>query len=425
MNYTTKAVQENQLYQDQAQNYTDVVLTSLKDLGENNVTYEDAIAQLNLNKDIVDATIKTLDATEQDALKTIFEDAENARLLQQKQTLLDAGFTYDADNNLVPPTSLGSSRRLVSRSVTNPYLMKVPDETIQNIRQYIQDQRRLLQAPDDATSSPAANDFSVRLQNHIQDLQGHLRRLGSLSGCDSGATDLQCASDKIQDLADGIVDTGNKVVYKLNVFNPILEGIPSGEATMTDLDSLVGTVYTAVDVASKIPSIGSSFTPVKNFMTPIKNGIGGIKTQLSNFQNSVGSLWSNSIGHLETIIDSFDTGDMSVAISVADAFASMQTSTCIPSFLETLTGVDIFDGTETALVTIVQYVDTFLKALKQLLQALRTDAYITMRGALKTIVDFLEDVDTAFTPFNPLGDLLTTEVEIPWVSLPYAVKDKG
>ena len=238
-------------------------------------------------------------------------------------------------------------------------------------------------------------------------------------------TALRCAADKMQELADKIVDKGNKVVNKLDVFNPILEGIALGEATMTDVESMVSTIYTAVDVATMIPSVGSSFTPVKNLMNPINTGIGGIKDKLSTFQDSVGSLWSSSIGHLKSIIDSFDTGDMSVVLGISDTFASLQNSTCIPSLLDSLTGVDIFDSVETALVTFVDYVETFVKALEKLLKALRTDEYETMKNVLETVVKFLEDTDTVFTPFNGLGNLLTRTVEIPWISSPYTMIDEG
>ena len=321
MNITIEQVEWNEL--NALVNTTEGNMTNaiddLRDLGLQNVTFDQAIEDLGLDKDAVEFAITMLPNDAQAELREIFAAANNSVLEQMKEYLWNANLTEGPNGTWILPSS---SRRLISgQSRANPDLRTVPDDTIQSIRQNIERQRRLLEASDGG--SRPSNDFAARLDGHIQVLEGHLRRLASLDGCDPGTTDLRCAADKMQELADKIVDKGNKVINKLDVFNPILEGIASGEATMTDVESMVSTIYTAADAATMIPSVGSSFTPVKNFMNPINTGIGGIKDKLSSFQDSVGSLWSSSIGHLESIIDSFDTGDMSVVLGISDTFASL------------------------------------------------------------------------------------------------------
>jgi len=151
-----------------------------------------------------------------------------------------------------------------------------------------------------------------------------------------------------------------------------------------------------------------------------------VDSKATQFENSVGKLWQNSVGRIDGIIGSFDSDAFYYVITGATAVATIQESACATSLIDELSGANLIGGIERAVHFVKDYINVLFNALKALKNTLESTAWKGISSILNGIVEAIEPVKKFFTPFEPLSKLIQTKVEIrPWFKLPYTISRLG
>lgn len=180
----------------------------------------------------------------------------------------------------------------------------------------------------------------------------------------------------------------------------------------------VTVIDVAVDVGSNIPYIGPVLKVGKVPVELAKDMIVKASGKVTTYQNKIGDVWERSVGKVFEILEGFSTTLIDPIVATGDAINVMEGNQCVQSiFTGSLPG--FLETTETALASILDYSQKLLDALKNLLETLVGSFWTQAESTLQDIMDKIEPMNEFLSPLEPLGDLLETEITLPWFQLPY------
>ena len=233
--------------------------------------------------------------------------------------------------------------------------------------------------------------FERRLSDHIEELQGHVRHLQL--ACPQGMTSTRCVSENLQGLVDELGTMSTRVTDKLTPVNDLLDKLDRGQDDMDKVEKVGSIVVQAVGIATKIPgAVGQVFKLVDNGMKPVQKTLQTIDDKGTAFENSVGKLWQNSIGRVDDLITSFDSGVVFYTIAAASAAAEIQDSVCLSTLIEELSGANLVGAMERAMNTVKNYVEALYNGIMFMLDALESTTWRIMSDALDGVVKAVEPV---------------------------------
>ena len=234
-------------------------------------------------------------------------------------------------------------------------------------------------------------DFESRLSNHIEELHGHVRQLQL--ACAAGVTAVRCIADELGNLTAALGEVSEGVNRELTPLSRLLSDLSSGQAAMDDAERVARIVFQAVGIATNIPGgIGSIFKLVKNGMHPITQVLKAVDSKATQFENSIGKLWQNSVGRIDNLIDSFDSRAVDYTVSGASAVADIQESVCMTTLINDLSGANLIGGIERSVDVVKRYIELLYSSLKALKTKLESTTWHVVSGILISIVKAVDPV---------------------------------
>jgi len=233
--------------------------------------------------------------------------------------------------------------------------------------------------------------FERCLSDHIEEIQGHIRHLKL--ACSAGSTAVRCVADSLEDLSNDLGSIGGKITTELAPLSDLLGKLDQGQDAMDKIERLGSIVVKAVGIATNIPGgVGTVFKLVDKGMKPVHKILSTVDTKATQFENTVGKLWQNSVGRIDDLISSFDSGAVYYTTQGAATVASIQDSVCATSLVNELSGANLIGGVERAVDFVKNYIELLYDALKALGSALSSTAWKVISGALESIVSAVEPV---------------------------------
>jgi len=407
-----------------------VVETVLLDAGNNMTEFDDAIADLDLNEEEIASVLLTMGKTRSDKVLEAMKKPEKDLEAQIQKALEDEQKARELDEHkheyYEDLGEVDEDGRRVLRFVPHPNKMSM-DDHIKEIDKEIDDRmhrRRLARASSNLPKD--TSNFQRLLTDHIDELSGHFRELSvSDALCEPGSTNTRCMADTFEDLAVQLSTVGGKVTQKLLPLDTLLGKMDHGQQKIDDVEKLVQYVYMAVLTVIKVPKFGKGFKPLELLMRPVKNALTIVDRKATQFDKTVGKAWDLSIGTVETLISSFDSGAVKYIVSGAAGVAAIQESQCMSSLLNHVAGFNALGGVDDAMGLLKTYMTTLIDALQGLFNMLNSKEWKKIAGILEKILNTVEPIREFFAPFHPLEELMKEKVTLLWFQKPYRQKKFG
>lgn len=160
-------------------------------------------------------------------------------------------------------------------------------------------------------------------------------------------------------------------------------------------------------------------------MKPINKGLSNVDDKATKLQNRVGNKWLVSVGNVEKLIDSFDSGAVYNTVQAAHMAAALKDSECAAAVINNLSGFDVLGGIDSAVSAVEVYVENLLTALTVLSNTLESKWWTQTSKKLSAVVSKVKPIDDFFTPFDPLRAAMQYTITIPWFEGPGSTKKLG
>ena len=124
------------------------------------------------------------------------------------------------------------------------------------------------------------------------------------------------------------------------------------------------------------------------------------------------------------MLESFENTFAKGIAGVASGISTIGSNQCARSIFNGMAD-GILDTMDSALGSVLSYVENFMLALQNLLNVLSASAWTKIQDGLKKILDGVTPVLEYLNPLDPLAELLDKQITLPWFEPPYKEKFLG
>ena len=331
----------------------------LVDARNSHADFEEAINRIGLSDELVEEAVLALDKSRRKEVVKTLKKPEK----QLEKQIKKANIKYENDTSF-QVESVDENGRRVLRYVPEPGTLSFRDE-IEKIERDLHRRRLSRKALLRDTEA-----FEARFMNHIEELQGHLRevhrqhrdlRVSTATTVSLGkavykprqktppapATDSRWIADNLEAIADKLSAGGAKLLKALVPFKKIMELARIAQIVLDHVENVARICLKAVVAAAAIPKVGAPFISVADVMGKIVPVLTAIDAKATLFMKTIGTFWDLSVGKVELVIASFDSGLVQYTAMGAGLVADVQESQCMRNLAKNLAGgVDILGGIE-------------------------------------------------------------------------------
>jgi len=266
------------------------------------------------------------------------------------------------------------------------------------------------------------NQLQLRVKALTSALPMHsdflLRRLTS------GCVDLNCSATHIEMVYNSVDASADVISPLLDKLSQTLSTIETFAQSLSLSKQVIGVVRRIISFMAKIPGFGATIKNIQRVIDPFANMFVRIVGRFTNFvtKNS-----SRLLSKIDTVLEAVTKSHLLVGqiSSAARVFADVSTNTCIRGVSQEVLGFDIFGKVQEGVSTFLGVAENVGNLLSNLANALTNGAFSAVPPALEFIASkFLPIVD-GLKPLELIGNLLTQEITIPWINMPYVIERKG
>lgn len=234
----------------------------------------------------------------------------------------------------------------------------------------------------------------------------------------------ECVSEKFEDLASELGSVASDVVGKVSGITEMMDRMDWAADKIQFASTLSVGIEVALQLGGMIPYVGPVIKVASKFIKPIMDSLQKANKRTKNFQNTIGEAWANSFGKVQSLFESFETTFAKGIAGAAAGMSSIGSNQCVRSIFDGVTG-DILGSLDSALGSVLYYVETLLASLKSFLGVLSSTAWQKIQEGLNKILEGITPVLEYLNPLEPLAELLDKEITLPWFQLPYKEKFLG
>jgi len=237
----------------------------------------------------------------------------------------------------------------------------------------------------------------------------------------SASASLYCNGERLNSLSKDLTSQSNEAIGLLDPVSNTMEAMGSSQSSMDKLDKLLTVADPALAMAAKIPYVGPVFNAAKTLMSPLKSAAGVLDDGLTKMDTAVVRPWEKSIGTTLEKLEEY-TSKMSSVSPLVELFGSILATKCLAPLVAKLPGVSAIEATAKAAVGATSQL---IDLISGLVKTLSGKAWKAIQAAMDKVSNAIGVVGKALDPLEPLTDLLTKKITLPWISTPYTRKDYG